>query len=55
MDYSMPEKNGPETAQEILEFVKTQTNIANQRPYICCFSAYLDKRFKDKAEAAGMD
>ena len=54
MDYSMPDKNGPEVAQEILECVGTQP-IAIKRPYICCFSAYMDKQFQDQALAAGMD
>ena len=54
MDYSMPEMDGPEAAKEILEFVRTQPP-AVKRPYICCFSAYQDKRFNERALAAGMD
>ena len=50
----MPEIDGPDTAKEILEFVGTQP-LAVIRPYICCFTAYLDKRFHERALAAGMD
>ena len=41
MDYSMPDKNGPQVAKEILEYLGAQATEL-QRPYICCVSAYQD-------------
>ena len=55
MDYSMPDENGPAVAQEIFEYIETQPAKSGQRPYVCCFSAYLDRRFEEQALAAGMD
>lgn len=54
MDYSMQGLSGPETTEKILNFFnETATDV--KRPYICCITAYKDKRFRKIALDAGMD
>ena len=52
LDYSMPEKDGPQTAISICDFC-TEQEIP--KPYICCVTAYSEAHFKRNALAAGMD
>ena len=48
MDYSMPEMNGCEATKLILDF------CADEPPFICCITAYLDKEFKAMVLHSGM-
>ncbi len=52
LDYSMPEKDGPQTAIDISNYC-LENSI--QKPYICCVTAYSEARFKNTALASGMD
>jgi len=57
MDYSMPYLNGPDATREILGYLskQAQEGITTTRPLIYCFTAYMDKEFKENALSAGMD
>ena len=58
MDYSMPIMDGPTSARQIQEFLSTKLRKKQsglQRPYICCFSAYMDSEYQKEALGAGMD
>lgn len=56
MDYSMPEMDGPTAVREILRLYRESPFVTeNQVPYICCCTAYNDKKFKKAALDAGMN
>ena len=57
LDYSMPEMDGPTTAEEMWRLFRNSSIITNEKlqPYICCCTAYVDEEYKSKAIAAGMD
>ena len=62
MDFSMPVMDGPTAAKQILAFLDTaasqnkgQKNGLQRRPYMCCFSAYQQPSYEEKALEAGMD
>jgi CheY-like chemotaxis protein len=52
LDYSMPEKDGPQTSIEICNLCQ-QKGI--EKPYICCVTAYSEPHYKKNALASGMD
>ena len=52
LDYSMPDKDGPQTVQEIRQLCEEKAVPA---PYICCCTAYSEASFKRKAIDAGMN
>jgi len=57
MDYSMPDKDGIETATEIFGTFK-QFGIESPEhedwPYMCCLSAYTDQSFVERAKSVGI-
>ena len=52
LDYSMPEKDGPQTAFDIRSLCEEN---GVQKPYICCVTAYSEAHFKTNALESGMD
>ena len=52
LDYSMPEKDGPQTSIAIRELFK---DADIDRPYICCVTAYSEAHYERRALEAGMD
>ena len=52
LDYSMPDKDGPQVAKEILQML-SELNIS--APFICCCTAYSCESFKKEAMAVGMN
>ena len=51
LDYSMPDINGPETAEEIFSICDA---AGIERPVIFCVSAYQEESFIKSALGAGM-
>ena len=54
MDYSLPGMDGPTCATTIKKILQ-ETRPGEKLPYLCFLSAYAEKSFRDKAEAAGAD
>ena len=52
LDYSMPEKDGPQTAMEIRDLCEANGLPV---PFICCATAYSEASFKRNAIEAGMN
>lgn len=49
LDYSMPDMDGPTVATNIRKLLEDPNDIStaeNQRPYICCCTAYDEAGFK---------
>ena len=56
LDYSMPDIDGPVVATNIREMLSDCMLIsADQTPFICCCTAYDERKFKKKALSAGMN
>ena len=57
LDYSMPEMDGPTTAEEMWKLYRKSSIITDEKlqPYICCCTSYEDEEYKSKAIAAGMN
>ena len=53
MDFSMPNCEGPEAARAIIAYLNDYPSV--KKPYICCVSAYVSSKYKERAFAAGMD
>ena len=60
MDFSMPEMDGPQTTERILELFRDnpmlsgENNENNNVPFICCCTAYDDISYQRKAMKSGM-
>ena len=61
LDYSMPEMNGFECTQKIIEIMQ-QHRISDlhsaelvRMPFICCVTAYRSPSFHQKAKEASID
>lgn len=58
LDYSMPQINGPTTAQKILELYAEEHAISDYvppLPHIVCLTAFTEKIFENKARDSGMN
>ena len=53
MDYSMPVCDGPLATREIRSHLSASQ--PDQRPYICCLTAYTAQSYIDTAKEAGSD
>lgn len=52
----MPEMDGPAVSRKIYEIYSESEHVTiEQRPHICCCTAYTDDEFRKKALASGMD
>ena len=55
----MPDMDGPETAQAILDVTRFYGEKYNAKefslPYICCLTGYTDNVYANTAMAAGMN
>ena len=52
LDYSMPNMDGPATANKIC---KAYAQYKKKPPYIVCLTAFTEKIYKDKACESGMN
>lgn len=56
IDYSMPEMDGPQVANQIRSLFKTSIVLTQDDvPYLCCFTAYAEAAYKKMALKSGMD
>ena len=56
LDFSMPEMDGPELARELKKlFFQSTVFLVEQKPFICCCTAYSDPSFRKVAFEAGME
>ena len=53
MDFSMPNMDGPTCVSKVREMLAQASE--NNRPRICCVTAYKAEAFKKRALGVGMD
>ena len=55
MDFSMPVCDGPTSCKLIIEQFDSAGIKSEDRPVICCISAYTEKHYFEVAKASGME